>query len=170
MSNTKQSTPIVKIVSPYPIEQQTEQANGYDICSNRDILIRSTERVMINTGVFIDFPEGIFGLLLVRSSVGKRGLSLTNGVGLIDTDYKGEILMSVQNFSKTDILIQKGDRIGQIVFMRHTPIVLETSTTSTNKDTTEPTKVKPKAKPKRKRKGGFGSTDDNKDKEENKEA
>lgn len=62
-----------------------------------------------------DIPECSVGLVFARSSLHKRGLSLANGVGVIDSGYRGEVLLAVRNDSDLPVIIDKGERIAQIV-------------------------------------------------------
>lgn len=76
-----------------------------------------TTTVRTNIAVHIDNPN-YAGFILPRSSAGKKGLVLANTIGLIDSDYQGEILLNVWNRSAyDDIIIKHGDRIAQLVFM-----------------------------------------------------
>lgn len=62
-----------------------------------------------------DIPEGSVGLVFARSSLHQRGLSLANGVGVIDSGYRGEVLLAVRNDVNVPVTINKGERIAQIV-------------------------------------------------------
>jgi dUTP pyrophosphatase len=74
---------------------------------------------LISTGFSIDIPDGYAGFVFIRSSVAKRGLSLANGTGLIDSDYQGEIKLLLQNNTAEWIKIHESDRLAQLVI---TPI------------------------------------------------
>ena len=80
-------------------------------------------RVLIGTGVSVKIPQGYVGLLFPRSSLSKSGIVMTNSVGVIDSDYRGEIMVSLmytggQTFNP---VIYQGERIVQLVIM---PILL----------------------------------------------
>ena len=77
--------------------------------------LQPMERAAIPTGIAIQLPALHAGLVLARSGLATRqGLTLANGVGLIDTDYRGEILCSVVNLSSSPITVRDGDRIAQL--------------------------------------------------------
>ena len=71
----------------------------------------------IPTGVRCEIPEGYVGLLLARSSLGKRGLVLANGVGVIDSGFTGEITVPLFNVGKHDAILLDGERIAQLVIV-----------------------------------------------------
>jgi dUTP pyrophosphatase len=80
-------------------------------------------RVLLGTGVSVKIPQGYVGMLIPRSSLSKSGIVMTNSVGVIDSDYRGEIMASLmytggQNFNP---VIYQGDRIVQLVIV---PILL----------------------------------------------
>jgi len=72
-----------------------------------------------NTGVVIEIPEGYVGLLFPRSSVSKTTLILANSVGVVDSDYRGEITFRYKKIGNGDVynLYNKGDRIGQMMII-----------------------------------------------------
>lgn len=70
----------------------------------------------VHTGVKLAIPEGYVGLLFVRSSLGvKRGLVLANGTGVIDSDYRGEVIAVLHNTSNKVRAIEPGERVAQLV-------------------------------------------------------
>lgn len=78
------------------------------------------ERKLIPTGIFIALPEGVEAQIRPRSGLSiKKGLSLVNAVGTIDSDYRGELMIPVINFSQEVQSIEDGERIAQIVFARY---------------------------------------------------
>jgi dUTP pyrophosphatase len=99
-------------------ERATDGSAGYDLYSTRDVCIWPGDKQMIDTGVCIEIPRYVFGLVCSRSGLGaKYGITLVNGVGVIDSDYRGSIKMPLINLGKKQHWIRKGDRIGQIVFL-----------------------------------------------------
>lgn len=94
------------------------------------IILRAGETELIPTGIaiYLEDPE-LAGMLLPRSGIGhKHGIVLGNLVGLIDSDYQGEIMISVWNRSREDFSIQPGDRLAQYIVV---PIVqIETKVVS----------------------------------------
>ena len=82
--------------------------------------IRSGETKLIPTGVAMEIPAGYVGLVCARSGVAcKRGLAPANKVGVIDSDYRGEILVALHNHSGETQRIERGERIAQLVIARH---------------------------------------------------
>lgn len=102
-------------------EYATAGSAGMDLsaCIPEDIIIKAGERAMVKTGIAIQIPRsGIGGFVFPRSGLSSRyGISLANCVGVIDSDYTGEIICPVINLSISDYIIKSGDRIAQIVFM-----------------------------------------------------
>lgn len=97
---------------------QTSGSCGIDLyCSNdEDIIIEPGDMKKINTDLRLEIPEGFFGAVYPRSSTGvKRHLMLANTVGIIDSDYRGEIMIFMYNYGNNPQVIKKGDRIAQLV-------------------------------------------------------
>lgn len=96
----------------------TEHAAGIDLyCkSNENITIKPKETVKIHTGLYIEIPEGYFGAVYPRSSTGvKKNLMLANTVGIIDSDYRGELMVFFYNYGDCDQVVKNGDRLAQLV-------------------------------------------------------
>lgn len=83
------------------------------------LTIQPGERALLPTGIAIALPDcGYVALVFARSSLGvKHGIALSNGVGVIDSDYRGEIKVGLTNSSDTPYTIQPGDRIAQLAVM-----------------------------------------------------
>lgn len=85
-------------------------------CLDEEIVIPGGERVLIPTGLAVAIPEGYVGILAVRSSMGiKNGVTLTNGIGVIDSDYRGPLGVGLFNTTQEDYTVQPGDRIAQLM-------------------------------------------------------
>jgi dUTP pyrophosphatase len=99
----------------------TTGSAGMDLsaCIPEDIIIKPGEIVMVKTGIAIQIPDNsIGGFVFPRSGLSSRhGISLANCVGVIDSDYTGEIMCPVINHGSSNYTIKCGDRIAQIVFM-----------------------------------------------------
>lgn len=93
---------------------------GYDLCSREAVVLKPFERALIPTGVHIELPEGYAGLVLPRSGLAiKKGLSLVNAPGLIDSNFRGEIQAIAINLDpKSDIKINPGERIAQLIIQK----------------------------------------------------
>ena len=77
---------------------------------------------MIGTGISLEIPEGYVGLLVLRSSISKLGWMLSNSVGIIDSDFRGEIMFSFTRLYNSERIwtpYSEGSRIGQIVLVKH---------------------------------------------------
>jgi len=111
INNLNQKTP----------EYATAGSAGIDLsaCISENIIIKPGEIVKVSTGIAIQIPhKGIGGFVFPRSGLSsKYGISLANCVGVIDSDYTGEIICPIINHSCSDYTIKPGDRIAQIVFM-----------------------------------------------------
>lgn len=93
---------------------------GLDLtaCNDERIELEPMERVLIPTGLSMAIPDGYVGLIFPRSSMGyKEGLTLPNCVGVIDSDYRGEIMVAMVNISNQVRVITKGTRIAQLVII-----------------------------------------------------
>ncbi len=98
----------------------TDFSAGADIYALIDgsVTIAPGETKMINTGLAFAIPEGLVGLIFARSSLGaKRGLAPANKVGVIDSDYRGEVRVVLHNHGSVSQTIENGERIAQIVFI-----------------------------------------------------
>lgn len=111
----------IKIVNkgnqPLP-EYATSQSAGVDLRANIDspILIKSLDRKLIPTGLYIALPEGYEAQVRPRSGLAlKKGITVLNTPGTIDSDYRGEIGVILVNLSSEDFVVQPGERIAQMV-------------------------------------------------------
>jgi dUTP pyrophosphatase len=90
------------------ISQNPDPANG-----SLSLIIEPGDTITVSLGFHVDFPQGFVLLLAVRSSMSKKGISLANNVGIIDSDYRGELLAALRNDTKERIKIEHGERIVQ---------------------------------------------------------
>ena len=101
---------------------QTPHSAGFDIAASEDVRVAPGEVRLIPTGLVAEAPEGYFLALFIRSSAPiKKGLTLANGVGVVDRDYSGpsdQILIEVLNFTDSAVEVRKGERIAQGMFLR----------------------------------------------------
>ena len=98
----------------------TPFAAGADLYAlpHGDIKINSGETVMIHTGIAMQIPDGTAAFIFARSGIAtKRGLAPANKVGVIDSDYRGEIMVPIHNHSHTQQVIASGERVAQMVIM-----------------------------------------------------
>lgn len=98
-------------------------ASGADLyaCLTQDVTILPGETAFIPTGIAIEVPEGCAGLVYARSGLAcKKGLAPANKVGVIDSDYRGEILVALHNHGGESRTIGNGERIAQMLI---TPVL-----------------------------------------------
>lgn len=94
------------------------QAAGNDLITPIEITIKAGEKVLIDTGTAMEIPTGYFGMGVPRSSLcNKNGLHLVNSVGIMDSDYRGNIMFCYENRSDTDCVLLANERIGQVVIL-----------------------------------------------------
>ena len=127
-------------------KRATEESAGLDLSAllENPVTVNPHEIVKIPTGIAIELEKGYAGLIYPRSGLAtKHGISLANCVGVVDSDYRGEVLVAVINHSDTPFTINSGERIAQLVI---SPVILpEIEVTDNLNDTERGT-------------GGFGST------------
>jgi deoxyuridine 5''-triphosphate nucleotidohydrolase (dut) len=105
-------------------ERKTDGSAGYDLCAciEKDFVLNIGDLAIIPTGLAIEVPLGHAGMVFTRSGLGaKHGVHLSNGVGVIDSDYRGEVHVALTNSGKVPYVICPGERIAQLITM---PIVL----------------------------------------------
>ena len=86
-------------------------------CEENDVVIAAGETKLVHTGIALEIPEGLVGLIYARSGLAsKRGLAPANKVGVIDSDYRGEIMVALHNHGLSSQTVAVGERIAQIVF------------------------------------------------------
>ena len=97
----------------------SEFAAGADLyaCEGAEVTIGAGETRLVHTGIAMEIPEGLVGLIYARSGLAsKRGLAPANKVGVIDSDYRGEIMVALHNHSDKEQTVGDGERIAHIVF------------------------------------------------------
>lgn len=96
----------------------SQHAAGYDLYSTETVSIRPHETALIGTGWAMEFPIGYFGAIYARSGLAtKEGLRPANCVGVIDSDYRGEVKVALHNDTNTLKTVTVGDRIAQLIIM-----------------------------------------------------
>jgi dUTP pyrophosphatase len=101
---------------------ETEGAAGMDLRANinESITLKTLERVVVKTGLFIALPVGFEAQVRPRSGLAaKKGITVLNSPGTIDADYRGEIGVILVNLSNEDFIINDGERIAQLVVAKH---------------------------------------------------
>lgn len=98
-------------------EAKTKEAAGYDLCANNNfpVIIRPGEFKAIPTGLKMEIPEGWCAEVYSRSGLAaKNGMFVLNCPGLLDSDYRGEIIVILANFGLHEFEVKRGDRIAQL--------------------------------------------------------
>lgn len=124
----------------------TSQAAGADLyCAmEQPVIIEPGKTEFIHTGIAIAIPAGLVGLVYARSGIAcKRGIAPANKVGVIDSDYRGEIMVALYNHGSNPVTIEPGERIAQLVL---TPYITADFTETDELNITD------------RGNGGFGST------------
>lgn len=122
----------------------SEEAAGMDLRSTEEITLKPLERTLAKTGLRMAIPKGFEGQIRPRSGLAlKRGISMVNSPGTIDSDYRGEIGVILINLSDSVVQLEKGERIAQMVIC---PVARATVKIVDSLDETE------------RGEGGFGST------------
>lgn len=125
----------------------TSGSAGMDLsaCIEKPVILKKGEIALIPTGIAISIPTPLYGAFIFARSglASKHGICLANSVGVIDSDYRGEIKCPLINLGSEDFEIKKGERIAQMVFM---PVAQVCLCEKDNLDETE------------RGEGGFGST------------
>lgn len=122
MSKSEQMCVPIKILDDRAVVPENAYRGdaGVDLHAIESCTLQPFERTLIHTGIAIAIPEGYAGFVLPRSgSALKKGLSLVNAPGLIDSNYRGEIgVIAINLDAKEPIAIEPGDRIAQLVLMK----------------------------------------------------
>ncbi|NLN33711.1 MAG: dUTP diphosphatase [Flavobacteriaceae bacterium] len=103
-------------------EYKTGLSAGMDLCANLNepLVLKSLERKLVPTGLFIELPAGYEAQVRPRSGLAlKHGISVLNSPGTIDADYRGEIGVILVNLSNEEFTVNKGERIAQLVIAKH---------------------------------------------------
>ena len=103
-----------------PMTYGTEYSAGADLYNLKgaNVTIEPHKTVLIHTGIAMEIPEGYVGLIFARSGLAtKRGLAPANKVGVIDADYRGEIMVSIHNHSDSPATVEGGERVAQIAIV-----------------------------------------------------
>ncbi|WP_066648668.1 dUTP diphosphatase [Christensenella timonensis] len=96
----------------------SEFSAGADLyaCVEEDMILKPGDTRLIPTGIALEIPAGYAGLIYARSGIAtKRGLAPANKVGVVDSDYRGEVLVSLHNHSQEAQMVAPGERIAQLV-------------------------------------------------------
>lgn len=115
----KAVSPMIGNEIPLPA-YATEGSAGLDLraCISDAITVKVGSRALVPSGIAIELPKDYVALVFARSGLAiKHGLALANGVGVIDSDYRGEIAVGLINQGEEDFVVSPGERIAQLVVM-----------------------------------------------------
>ena len=101
---------------------ETEGSAGMDLKAyiEEPVVLKPGQRMLVPTGLYIELPVGYEAQIRARSGLAiKRGIGLVNGIGTIDSDYRGEIKVILINWGDEDFVIENGDRIAQMVIAKY---------------------------------------------------
>ena len=105
---------------------ETRGSSGMDLRSTVNHQLLPGKRCLIPTGIFIELPEGYEAQVRARSGFAvKHGIGIVNGVGTIDSDYRGEIQVCLINWGEESFEIKQGDRIAQLIISQYERIEWE---------------------------------------------
>ena len=96
----------------------TEFSAGADLyaCMEEPLAVSPGATAFVHTGIAVEIPAGLVGLVYARSGLAcKKGLAPANKVGVIDSDYRGEIMVALHNHSTEEIVVEPGERVAQMV-------------------------------------------------------
>ena len=101
---------------------ETIASAGMDLRANisEPITLKSLERTIVKTGLFIELPIGFEAQVRPRSGLAaKKGITVLNSPGTVDADYRGEIGVILVNLSNENFVIENGERIAQLIIAKH---------------------------------------------------
>lgn len=112
----------------YKLVKKTSRSVGYDCISGEDQVVKPGETKLLRTGVKIvgTLHPDLHLELHLRSSSYKLPIQLGNGVGIIESDYRDEIMIPLENYGDDDYVLRKGEAIAQIICKTHEPIFGDT--------------------------------------------
>ena len=110
----------------FPPVRGTEDSAGLDIyhCGKYTVMDPGTQ-FNVKTDLRVEIPEEHVGLIVPRSGLGRKGIVLVNTVGVIDSDYRGEIGMTLQNTGSEPVAIAHGDRVAQMLIVPYAKVQME---------------------------------------------
>lgn len=112
---------IVKTKNELP-KYETINSAGMDLRANIEepIVLKPMERRLIPTGLYMALPQGFEAQIRPRSGLAfKKGITVLNSPGTIDSDYRGELMVLLINLSTEEFIVNNGERIAQMVIARH---------------------------------------------------
>ena len=125
-------------------KKATDGSAGFDLHSVETVIVAPGEHRSVSTGLAFEIPEGYAMLIYARSGYAKKyGITLSNAVGVIDSDYRGEVKILIHNTGTTEVTFKASDRIAQAIIHKLPDVEIVESNRLTTTERSE---------------GGFGST------------
>lgn len=104
----------------------SEYAAGYDLYAAEGAIIPPHSTIKVPTDIAIEIPEGYFGGIYARSGLAtKKGLRPANCCGVVDSDYRGPVIVALHNDTETPAFIESGERIGQLIIQPYLSVDFE---------------------------------------------
>lgn len=110
----------VKLTDGAPLPRHAKRGDaGLDLTSRETVEIAPQGTAMVGTGVAAEIPDGYFGAVFPRSGMAsKRGVNLVNNVGVVDSSYRGEIILPLYNAGHGTATVERGERVAQMVLVQ----------------------------------------------------
>ena len=123
---------LINSIAIMPTRGSTDAA-GYDLYTYESGDINPNETVKFHTGISMEIPKGFVGLVFARSGLGiNHGIVPSNCVGVIDSDYRGEIMVALHNHSNETYSVKENERVAQIVIVPFLSVEFNKVTELTN--------------------------------------
>jgi dUTP pyrophosphatase len=109
--------PVLQLDEGLPLPEHAHSGDGgTDLLARHGVELEPGDRALIPTGIAVAIPPGYAGLVTPRSGLAaRRGVTVLNGPGLVDSGYRGEIKVTLINLGSEPVVIERGDRIAQLV-------------------------------------------------------
>lgn len=123
---------LINSIAIMPTRGSTDAA-GYDLYTYESGDVNPNETVKFHTGISMEIPKGFVGLVFARSGLGiNHGIVPSNCVGVIDSDYRGEIMVALHNHSNETYSVKENERVAQIVIVPFLSVEFKKVTELTN--------------------------------------
>lgn len=111
------------IASPFDLNKQHDDDAGFDLRIPHDVTLYAGEPVIIDLPVKVAIPSNCVGMLVVRSSIGAKGITFGSGAGIIDAGYRGNIKLNLVSYKNNQTLFG-GDRVAQLLVLPLQPVAV----------------------------------------------
>ncbi|PWA11087.1 dUTP diphosphatase [Pueribacillus theae] len=109
---------------PEDFERQHDDDAGFDLRAKEEVTLIEGKPKLVKTNVFVEIPKNHVGLVMIRSSLGMKGITLANSVGVIDSGYRGEVGLIMVSLSGNQTVFA-GDRVAQMLIVPLQPVNVE---------------------------------------------